>query len=134
MQFVEPPPPVRAGKATSSTANQMLKDDLYRKLTFPCGCSSSRQQTCLPSICSRRIENIRVVGGCGRSEIGVVENVENLSPELHVEVFRNSLNAVVFEHREVQGCYAGTDLDIATGIAEEAEASAIYWRKSAYCI
>ncbi len=53
----------------------------------------------------------------------MVENVENLSPELHVEVFRDSLNSVVFEHREVQGCYAWADYDVATCVAAEVEAS-----------
>jgi len=53
----------------------------------------------------------------------VVENVENLNPELYVEIFRDSPDVVVFEHREIQGCYAWADHDVATCVAAEVEAS-----------
>src|SRR5437899_9674626 len=104
------------------TPRLRLEDYFDRKLNFPCGCSSSREQTCHASICSRRIENIRVVGGRWRSEVGVVHNVEDLGAELHVEVLRDPLDVVVLEHGEVQIRYARADQDIPTGIASEVEA------------
>src|SRR6266404_2887568 len=104
------PGPSREGNAIQQVTK--LKHDLDSKLNFAGGRGSSRQQTRHACPSSRRIENVSVIGRCGRSEVGVVENVENLSPELHVEGFRDSLYAGFFDHREVQGCYAGTDQDI----------------------
>jgi hypothetical protein len=34
---------------------------------------------------------------CRRSEIGVIENIENFGTELDVESFRNFLDGIVFE-------------------------------------
>jgi len=93
------PGPSREGNAIEQVTK--LEHDLDSKLNFAGGRSSSRQQTRHACPSSRRIENVSVIGSCGRSEIGVVENVENFSPELQVESFGDSLNAVVFEHREV---------------------------------
>src|SRR5260370_40696164 len=109
MQFVEPPPPVKAGKATSAAANQKLKDDLYRKLNFPRGCVRLGQRTRHAGQRSRPIEDVRVVGSDGGGKIGVVEKVKDLRTELDVEVFRDPLNVVVLEHGEVHLRYAGAD-------------------------
>src|SRR2546422_7949282 len=44
--------------------------------------------------------DVRVVGSRGRREVGVVQDVKNLGTELHVEILRDSLYAIVLEDGE----------------------------------
>ena len=49
----------------------------------------------------RRIENIGVVRTDRHGKVGVIQDVEKLRPELHVEVLGDSLNTTVLEDRKV---------------------------------
>jgi hypothetical protein len=51
-----------------------------------------------------------------------VENVENLSPELHTEAFRNPPYGIVLEEREIQVCDPRSGYDVATRISPQIEA------------
>lgn len=100
-----------------------LKNDLDSELNFSRRRGRSGQQTRHPSICSRGIKNVGVVGSRWWSKVGMIDNVKDLRAELQVEIFGNSLDAVILEHREVQGCDARADQDVATGVAAEVETS-----------
>src|SRR6266404_3651029 len=51
----------------------------------------------------------------------MVHDVEHLDAKLHVEILRDSLNAIVLEDGEVQTGDARTDQDVAAGVASKIE-------------
>jgi hypothetical protein len=53
----------------------------------------------------------------------MVQNVENFGTKLHVEIFRDALDAIVLEDGEVQIRDARTDQDVPAGVASEIETS-----------
>jgi hypothetical protein len=54
--------------------------------------------------------------GQGWREVGVIQNVEELRPELHVEGFGNLLHREVLMHREVDVEQTRADDAVAAGI------------------
>ena len=65
-----------------------LPDYFYGELNFPrrgCGSREQTGYTRLNRPCA--IENIRIVWSNRRRKIGVIENIKDLSTELHVEAF-----------------------------------------------
>src|SRR5712692_10651528 len=52
----------------------------------------------------------------------MVEDIEDLSTELHVEILRNSFNVIILEHGEIQGRQTRAINDIASGIATQIKA------------
>src|SRR5258708_22525255 len=117
MQFVDPPPPAKVGKATSAAPHQKLKDDLDGKVNLSSRGVRRRQQAGRGVPGSVREEDVRVTRDRRHVEIGMIENVEELRAELQVEVLRNSPDVVVLEHGEVHLRCARSDQNIAAGIA-----------------
>src|SRR2546427_488845 len=48
------------------------------------------------------IEDVCICGRGGWSKVDMIQNIENLCAELHVESFRNPLDVVVLKQREVE--------------------------------
>src|ERR1700674_3710047 len=46
----------------------------------------------------------------------MVEDIKNLDAELHVEILGDSLDAIIFENREIQTCDAGANQSVAADI------------------
>src|ERR1700730_7568044 len=77
---------------------------------------------------SRRVENVGIaVPWARRSKVRVVENIKHFHAELYVEVFRDSLDLIVLEYREVQVSRARADHDIAAGISAKIETLERTW-------
>ena len=51
----------------------------------------------------------------------MIHNVKDLGAELHIEIFRDSLNAIVLEDGEVQIRDARADQDVPAGVASKIE-------------
>src|ERR1700682_2897109 len=89
------------------------------KLARRCGCG--RQQTCgSPRWGQRRsagIENVRMVGRDRDSEVGVVQDVENLSAKLHIETLRDPFDRIILKQRKVEIREARASKDVAPRIA-----------------
>ena len=51
----------------------------------------------------------------------MVHDVEHLDSKLHVEILRDSLDAIVLEHGEIQTLDSWTDYDVPAGIATKVE-------------
>ena len=86
-----------------------LKDYLHRKLSLPRRCGCTAQRTSHGIQVSSTIEDVRVRWGGGWGKVGMIENVEDLRAELHIESLRDPLDVIVLEQREVQRCDAWTD-------------------------
>ena len=52
----------------------------------------------------------------------MIQDVKNLRAKLHVKCFGDFPDVIVFEHREVQVGYSGTNQDVSTGITTQIEA------------
>ena len=91
----------RANPLLPYAKGHTLEGHLDRKLNFPRRRGGPREYT-WRGWPPGPIEDIRVVGCGGRRKVGVVENVEDLGAELHVEALRNSLERHVLEQREIQ--------------------------------
>src|SRR5229473_757832 len=102
---------------TSRISTLELKDYLHRKLNLPRCCGGGSQRTRYSVGASSPIENVRIRGVGGGSEVRVIQNVEDFRSELNVESFRNTLDVIVLEQREVQGGDAWTNQNVAPGIA-----------------
>lgn len=98
-----------------------LEGDFDCELNLPRRCAGLGQDPCRGQ-CPCPIEDIRVVRGDRRSEVGMVENVEKFCAELKVKILRDSLNVIIFEHGEVHLRCARGDQDIAPSIAPKVEA------------
>jgi len=71
-------------------------------LDLPLRAASVGQHTCYAGRCSCPIEDGRIVGGSGRSKVGVIEKIEDLQAELYVESLRDPPDVIVFENGKVQ--------------------------------
>src|SRR5580765_3530199 len=80
------------------------------------------EQPCHSGRCTVREKNVGVVRGCGRREVGVVQDVEDLGPELYVEILRDTPDVIVLKDGQVQTSDAWADQNIPTRIAAEIEA------------
>src|SRR5258708_28876718 len=92
----------RPRQRTSRVSNIELKDNFHRKLNLPRCCGSGSQCTCHGVGGSSPIKNVRISRGGRRSEVRVIQNVEDFRPELNVESFGNALDVIVLEQREVR--------------------------------
>ena len=63
-----------------------------------------------------------MVGQRGHGEVGAVEHVEELCPELHVESLRDASNRVVLEQGEVKVRQSRSDQDVTAGVPAQVEA------------
>ena len=52
----------------------------------------------------------------------MIQNIEKLRAELHVEVLGNFSNAIILEDRKIEIGKAGSNQDIAPGVATKVEA------------
>src|SRR5216683_1622685 len=106
-----------------SVRGECLPNHLHRKLNLPrsggCRIQQTRGQ---PSGTSVPIKYLTV--GCGRIEIGVIENVENFHSELDVKLFGDSFHVVVLEQRHVQVDEPGAHNAVAPNIAQQVGARA----------
>src|SRR2546427_7125948 len=100
-------------------AEPVLEDDFDCELNFPRCCGGTGQRTSHGVQVSSTIEDVRVRGGGGRSKVDVIQNVEDLRTELHVESLRDPFDVIVFKQREVQRCDARADQNVAAGIAAQ---------------
>src|SRR5712691_2929972 len=101
---------------------QQLKNYFHRKLNLPRRCSSCSQRTRYRVGASSPIKNVRICWGGRRSEVRVIQNVEDFRSELNVESFGNTLDVIVLKQREVQRGDAWTNQNIAPGISAKVEA------------
>src|SRR5579872_3035433 len=99
-----------------------LPTQLQRELDLPRGCRRRREQAGGSGRSSRGIKYVRVIRHDWYGEVRVVQDIKELRPELHVEVFRNPFHMIVFKHREVQVRCPRPDQDVATGVAAQVEA------------
>jgi len=87
--------------------------------------SRQRDQALQTSCIGRRSirqEYLGITGaikGQGRRKVGVVEDIEKLRPELHVEALRNLLHRKVLNQREIYVLERWTDDTVASSIAEK---------------
>src|SRR5712691_5755538 len=100
---------------------QKLENHLHGNLNLPrcCGCRS--QRTCHRVGVSSPVKNVSIARGGRRSEVWVIENIEDFRSELNVESFGNALDVIVLEQREVQRGDAGAEQNVAAGIAAQVE-------------
>src|ERR1700686_2210312 len=64
-----------------------------------------------------------------RSEIGPIQDIEELRPKLHVETLRDPLDVVVLEQRKIEVDESWPDHRVAAGIAKKVRAGARYPRE-----
>src|ERR1700730_16382842 len=69
-----------------------LEDHFDGELNLSRRGGGSGQHSCCRRQCSRPIEDVRVGGHGRRRKIGVIENVEDLGAELHIESLGNPLD------------------------------------------
>src|SRR5258708_15196884 len=90
----------------------------------------SNQEPRIPAIAEERRQRhsrsikdvgIGVSGRLRRRKVRVVEDIKHLHAELYVEVLRDSLDVVVFEHGEIQAGDPGADHDVSAGIPAKIE-------------
>ena len=67
----------------------------------------------------RRVALTKGIQESRREEVRVIENVEELSPELNVKGFGDSRHPGVFEYRKVHGCETWSVKSVAARIAED---------------
>ena len=70
---------------------------------------------------TRRIKDVGIIGKRRRSEVGMIEEIEDFCPELHIEVFRNSSNIVVLKHRKIEFFESRSAQDISASVPPEVE-------------
>src|SRR5258708_3361580 len=81
----------------SSPFRPRLEDFFDCELDLARGGSGSVEQSRRVRELPCTIENVRVGGGGRRSKVSVVENVEDLRAELHIELLGNPLDVTVLE-------------------------------------
>src|ERR1700724_2893657 len=96
---------------------EVSPDNLERKLDLSGVDRRRGQLTRNAGRCSRRIENVGVIGEYRHGEVGVIQDIEELRPELHIETFRNPPDIVILEKGKIQVRNSWSDQDVATGIA-----------------
>src|SRR5260221_2351335 len=119
-----------AGRVHSQTALERApwlpprrsENKLDGELDLPLRDRRPGQQTCPATQRPIGQKDVTVVGDRGRGEVGMIQDVEDLGTKLHVEIFRDALDAIVLEDGEVQIRDARTDQDVSAGIASEVEA------------
>src|SRR5207244_174794 len=79
-----------------------------------------RQQACIRIGRAGRIEDLRICQR-RRSEIRMIQNIENLHPELRIEGFGDPFELIVLEERKVEVSKPWSLQDIATGISSQIE-------------
>jgi hypothetical protein len=62
-----------------------------------------------------------MVGNYRRLKVRMIQNIEDLGPELHIEGFRNLPNVIVLEKRNIEVEEARSRYDVATRIAQKIE-------------
>ena len=87
--------------ADSALATRSLPYKFQCKLNLPRRIRGRSQYSRASYRLSRGIEDGTIVR-CWRQEVGMIQNVEELGPELYVETFRNPPDSVVLENREIQ--------------------------------
>jgi len=104
-----------------------LPNQLKRKLNLPRrirrGCQRSSRRVARQSTVEDLTVCIR-----GRSEIRVVENIEDLRPKLHVECLRNPLHGSVLDQRHIEVPKRRSRQCVASTIAERSQR----WRREAF--
>src|SRR5260370_12606970 len=100
---------------------QNLENPFPGNLNLPRRCGSRGQRTRYRVGASSPIKNVRICRVGRRSEVRVIQNVEDFRSELNVESFGNALDVIVLEQGEVQRCYAGTDQYVASSVAAKVE-------------
>src|SRR5215469_149200 len=98
-----------------------LPNYLDGELNFSRSSGCPRQQTCHTGGRPGGIENIGIIRSHRRAQISVVENIEYLRAELHVEVLRDPANVIVLEDGEVHVHQSRTNQDVAAGITTQVE-------------
>src|ERR1700692_3410083 len=96
---------------------EVSPDNLQRKLDLS---GVNRRRSHLTRNAGRRssrIENVCIVGGYRHGEVGVIQDIEKLRPELHIETFRNPPDIVILEKGKIQVRNSWSDQDVATGVA-----------------
>ena len=73
---------------TYISLSQRLPNHLQRELNLSGGRTGRSQQACSSNGCSRGIKDSHIIGGNGHRKVSTIQNIENLCPELHVEVLR----------------------------------------------
>jgi hypothetical protein len=71
---------------------------------------------------SGRIKDVCMAGRLRDREISPIQDVEKLCAELHAEVFRDSLDGVIFEQGEIQVRQSWPSQNITSGVAAKIEA------------
>src|SRR5215471_14025601 len=104
----------------------LLPPHFKRKLNIP-GLRHCRLQTSSVGVSSVWIEYLggaRTEKGQGWRKIRVVQDVEELGPELDVEILRNLPHRKVLVHRKIEVGQRRPDDAVTAGIAQEVRASA----------
>src|ERR1700680_4623146 len=80
---------------------EVSPDNLQRKLDLS-GVNRRRSQlTRGAGRRSSRIENVGVIGEYRHGEVRVIQDIEKLRPELHVEILRNPPHIVILEKGKI---------------------------------
>src|SRR6266478_472718 len=104
-------------RLTRAISRSRLEDDLDRELDFSCRGACSAQKSSYTGGCASSVKYIRIVGSYRWRKISMIEYVEHLRTELHVEVLGNFSNVIVLKYREIDFRRAGPNEDISTCVA-----------------
>src|SRR3984893_10887576 len=116
-------PRIQPSKRRRKTLRRLVLEDHFDgELNLTRRRCSSGQHTRPGRWKSRPVEKIRIDRRRGRRKIGMIENVEDFSTELHVESLRNPLDIVILKQGEVQFGQARADQAIATSITAQVKA------------
>src|SRR5580704_6216644 len=110
-----------SAKCAAGLVRTSSPDNLERDLNLARRGRCRGQQTRNPRRRPSGIEYVCIVGGYRHGEVRVIQDIEELCPELHVEIFRHSHDVVVFEYGEIQVRCTRPDHAIASGIAPQIE-------------
>ncbi len=78
----------------------VLPEELQRKLDLPTGRLRRSDQPRAAYRVPAFVEDVEVV--CGRGEVRPIENIEELSTKLGIEVLRDLPYPIILEHREIE--------------------------------
>jgi hypothetical protein len=93
-----------------------LPDNLQRELDLPRSRYRRGNQTCPGDGNSVAIEDRIVLRR--RTQIGMIQAVEDLHPELHVELFRDAFDGIILEERHVEVDQCWPDYAVAPAVAQ----------------
>jgi len=102
---------------TGDSCQIALPHHLQGKLNLPGGCGGRGQKTRNAGRSPRRIEDVGVIRNDGYMKVGAIQDIEDLNPELHVELFGDPPDVVVLEDRAIQFRSPGSDQSIASEVA-----------------